>query len=391
MVIGPLTHTNNAEGVLLGVTDGEFAQPVSGDNSDILTRGRHSVSRRKVAVQPRRSRAEIRNSGLTWGQALRSFLISMEGTNLSDKTITFYRGELTQLIRWAEAEGISFDEFNKPELDWYLSERRKTVSRGTLRHDAVSAKAFFGWCTDSGIIDESPFAAYHVKAAPRPFKYVPTEEEVRGILKALDRYWDPEHNPGMKNLAWSRRALHRERNRAIILMLLDTATRIGEVGNLKLDDYRAKEMQITIRESKGKEPRALPISPGTVEAVGNWLKVRERMMKRVPTEEDEGWLFLSEYGSAVDLCRFGKSIKAVLRWAGINDKITLHCLRHYSLNRLAKVNRTVAQQIAGHKDPRTTEVYIHLDADYMRQVHAQVGIVDTVLENRRLARKKRLA
>jgi integrase len=266
-----------------------------------------------------------------------------------------------QLIRWAEEEGVPFAQFGKRHMNRYLAKRRETVSRSTLRHDGVAAVAFLKWCARNDYLDQNPLADYGVKAAPRPTKYVPTDEEIRGLLKGLERYWNPDHNPGMKNIAQSRRRFHRERNRAIVLMLLDSAARIGEVGSLKLEDYRAKEMQITIRESKGKQPRTLPLSPGTAEAVANWLKVRDRLMAEVLPEDDEGWLFLSEYGTQMDLTR------------------------------LAKTNRVVAQQIAGHKDPRTTDIYIHLDADYTRQVHAEVGIVDNVLENRRLARRKRLA
>jgi hypothetical protein len=89
MVIGPLTHTNTAEGVLLAVTDNEFRGDTPTDVSDIVAVGRHSVSRRKVATEPKRSRTRHRHSGFSWGEALRSFLISMEGTNLADKTIAF--------------------------------------------------------------------------------------------------------------------------------------------------------------------------------------------------------------------------------------------------------------------------------------------------------------
>ena len=326
----------------------------------------------------------------TWGEAFRDYLVSLEAHNRAEKTVAFYRVQLRQLLRWTDTESIPFEQFGKRHMDRFLAERRKTVSRSTLRHDAVAAVAFFKWCSRNDYLLRNPLAEYEVKAAPRPAKYVPTDEEVRGLLRALDNYWNPEENPGMKNIPRARRAVHRERNRAIVLMLLDTAARIGEVGHLKLTDYRAKEREITIRESKGKEPRTLPLSPKTVEAVTDWLRVRERMMANALPDDDEQWLFLSEYGTMLDLARFGKSIKGVLRWAGINDKITLHDLRHYSLTRLAKANRVVAQQIAGHKDPRTTDIYIHLDADYTRQVHAEVGTVDAVLENRRLARRKRL-
>ncbi|MGC4044715.1 MAG: tyrosine-type recombinase/integrase [Armatimonas sp.] len=326
----------------------------------------------------------------TWYEAFEDFLISLEARNRATRTVSFYRTQLRQLIQWAVGQKIPLEEFGKRHLDRYLAERRQTVSRTTLRHDAVCMVAFAKWCSKNDYLDRNPLAEYEVKAAPRTAKYVPTEEEVRTLLKSLDLYWNPENHPGMKNIPVTRRSVHRHRNRAIILMLLDTTARIGEVANLKIDDYRSTEMQISIREAKGKRPRVIPVSPGTVEAVASWLKIRDRMMQNVTPEEDGGWLFLSEYGTQLDTRCFSKAFKAILRWAGLSDKITLHSLRHYSLTRLAKFNRVVAQQIAGHRNPLTTDIYIHLDADYTRQVHAQVGVVDTILENRRIARRKRL-
>ena len=326
----------------------------------------------------------------TWYEAFKDFLTSLEAHNRAEKTVRFYNVQLGQLVRWAATEEIPLEQFGKRHLDRYLAERRQKVGRTTLRHDAVCAVAFFKWCARNEFLDRSPLSDYEVKAAPQVAKYVPTEDEVRGLLKSLELYWNPVNNPGMINIPRTRRAVHRERNRAIILMLLDTAARIGEVANLTLEDYRAKEMQITIREAKGKQPRIIPLSPGTVEAVANWMRVRDRMMQNTAAEDDPQWLFISEYGTQLDTGRFGKAVKSVLRWAKMNETITLHSLRHYSLTRLAKFNRVVAQQIAGHKDPRTTDIYIHLDADYTRQVHAEVGVVDTILENRRVARRRRL-
>ena len=156
---------------------------------------------------------------------------------------------------------------------------------------------------------------------------------------------------------------HRDRNYAIILGLLDSACRIGEMLPLKVDDYRAKERQIVIRESKGREPRTLPVSPEWVDALDIWLRQRTKVMKG---HEDEGWLFVSEFGGRLDEGRFLKSLK-ITAYVKISEHLTLHSLRRYSLNRLAKVNLSATQQIAGHKETRTTLLYTQLDPDFVRE------------------------
>lgn len=325
----------------------------------------------------------------TWNEALQDFVYHLQATK-ADKTVRFYQTQLRQIITWAEQEDISFERFGKKPLDRYLALRSKSVSRATVRHDAIAAKAFFRWCARNDFLERSPLAEYEIHAAPTPPKYMPTDADMQALLKAVHDYWNPEKNPGMKNIPPTRRLMHRERNYALILMLLDTAARIGEIINLTLDDYRAAERQILIRESKGREPRALPLSPGAIKAVTTWLRVRDRMISNTPADQVESWLFLSEYGGRMDESKFLKALKRITRWAGLSDDITLHSLRRYSLNKLAKANLLAAQTIAGHKDARTTLIYTKLDPDFIRGVHKEVGVVDTVLSNRRVAKRKRL-
>ncbi len=84
--------------------------------------------------------------------------------------------------------------------------------------------------------------------------------------------------------------------------------------------------------------------------VEEWLKVRKRVMADVPAAEDDGWLFISEFGTRMDASKFLKGVKRYIRFAGLSEGITLHSLPRYSLNRLAKTNLLATQQIAGHND-----------------------------------------
>ena len=176
---------------------------------------------------------------------------------------------------------------------------------------------------------------------------------------------------------------------SIILGLLDTAARIGEILNLKVDDYSPSERQIVIRESKGKEPRVLPISSEWAAALTTWLKVRQRIMINVPKGQDEGWLFISEFGGKMDERHFLRALRKVTGWAGLTENITLHSLRRYSLNRLAKVNLLAAQTIAGHKETKTTLIYTRLDPDFVRDVHSSVGVLRDIVGSKRGNEKAR--
>ena len=107
-----------------------------------------------------------------------------------------------------------------------------------------------------------------------------------------------------------------------------------------------------IRESKGKEPRALPVSPEWADQMNVWLRVRARVMN-VPKAEDEGWLFIRDTGGRVAERQFLNILHCITTFAGISQAISLHSLRRFSLNKLAKINLLMAQTIACHKDTKT--------------------------------------
>lgn len=327
---------------------------------------------------------------ITWTEAQREFLLHVEATR-AQKTHRFYVTQLRQLVDWADTNQVTFLGFGKRHLDRFLVERGKSgKAPTTLHHDAICAKAFYRWCAKNDLIERSPLAEYEIRNAPAPARYMPSSEEMEGLLGVMHDYWNPTKNDKVRYLPVQKRIFHRDRNYAIVLALLDSACRIGEIIHLKVDDYNPKARQIVIRQSKGREPRTLPISAELVEAIGVWLHLRAKHMANVPPAQDEGWLFLSEYGTRLEESRFLKAVKSYLRWAGMSDNITLHSLRRFSLNRLAKTNLLAAQQMAGHKETKTTLLYTKLDADFIRDVHDTVGVVKSIVHSKREARRRKI-
>ena len=319
---------------------------------------------------------------LTWEEAIEA-LAAHHKANLADKTGMFYATQLGQLKKWAETEGIGFHEFGKRHLDRYIGFRRDAGrSRTTLRHDGVAAKKLFDWSAKEKLIDRSPLAQYKVHNAPRPFMYMPTDEDISRLLEAIPAYWDLKRHPAIKNVPPRVRTFHRERNGAIIHGLLDTACRIGEILALKMDDVRLAEGTVVFRETKGKEPRTIPISSEWREVLEEWLNLRTRVMQAVPKEEDPGWIFVSEGGSRVDKRAFLHALRRITEWARLPDKITLHSLRRYSLNKYAAHNLLAAQDRAGHKDTKTTLIYVKLTPDQQRRQTAEVGVLRAVISRK---------
>ena len=330
--------------------------------------------------------SENLSQNLTWNEAFREFSLHLQATR-AKMTQRYYEVQVGGLIHWATRENVPFVGFGKRHMDRFLILRAEEgCAPMTIHHAAVCTKAFFRWCQKNDIIERSLLADYEIRRAPRAARYMPTDAEMQALLRGVAHFWDPAKNPGIRYTSLAKRVFHRDRNYAIILGLLDSAARIGEMLSLKVDDYRAKERQIVIRESKGREPRTLPVSPEWIAALDVWMRQRTKIMKG---QEDEGWLFISEFGGRLDEGRFLKSLKKVTSYAGITESIAVHSLRRCSLNRLAKVNLLATQQIAGHKETRTTLLYTQLDPDFVRGVHDSVGVVRDIIGNRRVAKQRK--
>ena len=329
-------------------------------------------------------------TAVTWNEAARSFGIHIKATR-AHTTYLFYINHINVLSRWADKQGISLNEFTKRRLDEFLSERSDAgISKTTLHHDALCATVFTKWCSKNDLLERNSLAEYQVRKAPRPHKYMPSDEDMSTLFNSLFTFWDVEQNPNIRFESANKRSFHRDRNVAIVMTLLDSACRIGEVLALKMDDYQASSRQLTVRESKGREPRSIPVSKECESAISDWLKIRARVMKEVPKDEDEGFLFISETGGKVDDHSFLRSLHKVTSFAGLSKQITLHSLRRFSLNRLAKHNLLSAQAIAGHKDTKTTLIYTRIDPDFVREMHEQVGVVRGIMQSKRSVQKRRL-
>lgn len=319
---------------------------------------------------------------IDWQDAIADFLMDVRGSH-ELKTVMFYQAQLRLLSRWAEGKRVRLQDFRAKDMREYLA-GRVTVSDATRRHDAVCAKALLRFCYHEGYIDADPLRDYKIPKAAKPYIKMPSDDEIRAILKGLTDRWQVALNPATRPAPPRTRAFYSRRNVAIVGGLLETACRIGEICALKISDYQPDRRQIQIRTSKGNEPRTIPISLDWIAAVDAWLKVRPKC--------DVDWLFIGCYGEPLTALKFGKQFQGYCKYAAV-EEVTLHSLRHYALTQIAKQDVWAAMQIAGHKDLKVTRGYLHGDPEHVRRAHADAAPLSRLLVNKRSerqARRKRL-
>lgn len=335
------------------------------------------------------------SSVVTWEEAARGFVLHKRATR-AENTALWYETYIKALTTWAASRKIPLDQFTKRHLDEYLVYRSELgKAPTTLHHDALVATCFTEWCKKNDILRRDPLYEYKVRNAPEPFRYFPTEEEMKTLVNAIAAFYDVTQNPNMRECSPAKRSFHRDRNFAIELTKVDTACRIGEIFGFKVEDFQEVSpgrWQLTVTHSKSRKVRPLPLSKLCAEAIHDWLKIRKRVMSNVPKEEDEGWLFISEAGTQINKGNYLRGLKKIGKWAGLSY-VNNHMSRRYCLNNWTKDENggiEFAQEMAGHSDPKTTKKYTKHDNEYMRRTHDRVSLVAGLVTSTRTIKRKRL-
>lgn len=330
-----------------------------------------------------------REDEITWGEAVADCIRQLYGTK-EEKTRRFYAGRLRVLTQWAEGKDIALPAFRVRHLREFLAcrlvgpDNPDGVTERTVRHDAIAARVFLRFCAQEGYIPSNPLVGYEIPKAAKAYVKCPSDDEVIRLLAAARDRWKVTGLGDASRFVPQRlRTFLGRRNYAIITGLIETACRAGEVLGLRMADYDPAQKQVVIHKAKGNKPRIIPISDEWAEVVDAWLRVRPQC--------DNPLLFITEYGDPIKVEVFGKQFHGLLEHAGLSG-FTLHGLRHYALNQIARTDLQAAMHIAGHTSLTVTQGYLHAGADHIRQAHATAAPLARLLVSRRAekAKKKRL-
>jgi integrase/recombinase XerC len=203
------------------------------------------------------------------GASLRSlekgFILTCQTEGKSTRTVEYYRDNLRRFLWYAEQKGWPDDARLITEWEirdflayvsnttqrWGLKGNGSESSRGkashsTTHHYFVVLSTFFNWAVREGFLSESPLVRIKV-ARPKPKLIQPyTREEIQAMLKVCD--WDYQHNARFLG----------SRNRAIVLVLLDTGVRLSELAEMRLSQINAERGWVKVEGKGGRERESRP-------------------------------------------------------------------------------------------------------------------------------------
>lgn len=160
------------------------------------------------------------------------------------------------------------------------------------------------------------------------------------------------------------------RDRAILEVMYATGLRVSELINLKLNDVHL-EMGLLQTLGKGDKERIVPLGDIAIKWVQRYLsEARPHLTRKNP---DEAYLFVNNHGSRLSRQGIWKNLKTIVQKAGIYKTVTPHTLRHSFATHLLENGadlRTV-QELLGHADISTTQIYTHITKKRMTDVYKQ--------------------
>lgn len=272
--------------------------------------------------------------------------------SLSDNSVEAYLEDAGKFFRYLELENFSgsLDNITLKHL------QRFTVFIYEIGLSAASQarilsglRAFFKYLRMEGVIAENPADLLEMPKQKRKLPEVLSVEEIEQIMAAIDLS-----------------KVEGRRNRAAVEVLYGCGLRVSELCNLKISHFYKNDGFLKVT-GKGDKERFVPIGGQALKQLD--LYITHDRMAQNPAKGQEDYVFLNRTGKSFSRVYVFLVIKELAAKAGIRKNISPHTMRHSFATHLVEggADLRAVQDMLGHANITTTEIYTHLDKEYLRE------------------------
>jgi len=274
---------------------------------------------------------------------------------LSERTAEAYRRDVLRLLVWLHPKGISHpSSVTYPLLREYLIDLRADGLEATSIRRAISSfRSYFGFLLEEGGgIPSDPTELLESPSVGRPLPAVLNREEVVALVEAPE----VEHP-----MYW--------RDRGILELLYASGIRVSELTASRMAELDLEEGTLLVR-GKGARERIVPVGRVAGEVVRRYLRELRPSLDR---GRGGGLIFLNQRGTGLSRMGVWTVVRTAAQRAGIQREVSPHTLRHTFATHLLEggADLVTVQELLGHADIATTQIYTHVDRDYLRRVHRE--------------------
>ena len=274
----------------------------------------------------------------------------------SANTIAAYKNDLQQLADFIGSRGSSdgWQSLSRSDIqDFILDLKERGYTETSVARKVAAVRSFFAFLAAEGSITANPTEGL---SSPRVGKTLPkaiSPNEVDELLEQPARRSTPEA----------------KRDRAMLELLYATGMRVTELVSLDMENLNLDPSSPFVRcIGKGAKERSIPIHDHALEAVNGYLEDGRPMMVR---NHDEPALFVNRRGERLTRQGFWLILKGYAKSANLGDGVTPHTLRHSFATHMLRGGMPLrnVQEMLGHANISTTQVYTHLTSDHVREVY----------------------
>ena len=278
--------------------------------------------------------------------------------NQSEHTISAYQRDLTDFFQFCENKKLQLQDIEASDLREYLAERveRDQLSSSSLQRHLTSIRQFMKWAEQGQYLAQNPSEDFKLKRQPRPLPGMIDIETINQILDqtAPEKILDQE--------LWLR-------DKAILELLYSSGLRLAELQGLSFKDIDFNRMLLRIT-GKGNKTRIVPFGHKAKDSLLLWMSVYRIWQGDLRADFS---VFISRKGQTLTPRQIENRVKFQAQRAGVNVDLHPHLLRHCFASHMLSASGDLrsVQEMLGHSNLSTTQIYTHVDFDQLAKVYDQ--------------------
>ena len=277
--------------------------------------------------------------------------------NASPNTIASYRSDLDRYIAFLESIDVTApDQVSEEHAARFLRTlRARGLSPRSITRNFSAIRGFHRYLVGDGAARSNPTDLLDPPKLARTLPDVLRPDEVEAILA------EPGPTARDARSLWVR-------DRAILETLYATGIRVSELLGLRQADILEEAGVIRVF-GKGRKERLVPIGRSALAWIGRYRSECRPLLQRGPQAQDV--LFLNARGTALTRMAIWKLVQSTARKAGVRREVHPHTFRHSFATHLLEggADLRAVQEMLGHSDISTTQIYTHIDREYLKEVH----------------------
>lgn len=268
---------------------------------------------------------------------------------LSDNTAEAYSSDLKIFDNFLDARSIS-DPAEDDLIDFIYELKSKKYAEPSIARALVTVKSYYKFLVRNRDISKSPFEDMDSFKTHKTIPEVLTEIDIKNMMACTDR----SKKEGI-------------RDAAIIELLYSAGLRVSELVNLELTDINLEDRVLRCF-GKGSKERVVPIGDYAVDALSEYLDIRKEFIKGFLPN-----IFVTRLGKKFTRVGLWKLVKSYAKKAGITKDVYPHIFRHSFATHLLAGGADLrsVQEMLGHADISTTQIYTHVDRTRLKKIHDQ--------------------